>query len=326
MTAEWWRVFGRVNSTGHWGLLHQEVNPYGVIPGHVWTSSDADSLWPDCDGPRLAEATLEMNEWQTFQKLMAANWTKVLAGEFGETLLMRQYISPGGVVNLGKGAESPNVLDFTTDLAGFNEAQVERTRRSMASAFGLAVDEFQQAAAESGAALQLRYWNRDQMAMQLRPILVDHLKSQWDVDYRVLHVELGRAGAGPVKGVPRLPPGPVIRMARREDGLAYVAAAEGGPEFCVDVNEMEYPETSAERQARVDWEIKMGFTTVGAEMRRRNPDLTEEEADEVVKRNLATSAGLANPARVRLDLLLGSGQDPAADAEPGGEPGAVEVP
>lgn len=307
-----WIVFEQDGDKWQWRSGGE--NPYRCIPGELGGAKDsAFALWGESEGLRLANLTIDVNAWETYERLLAAGYLKTLALESaqGETFPSGQYLRHGGVLQLGSGAQSPQVLDFSSDLAAFKDAQIHGPRAAAAVSLGLAADEFRQGSpAESGAALQMRYWARDRLAMQRRPRLARHIQALYRLGWWVLFVEMARPGMLPVYGLKTL-----SKFAPPFDGEGPAWAGRD-LRFLVNPRDLRYPETQAEASARLKEDLELGLTSVVEEMMRRDPDLSKEAALERVKQNKALNKELSNQAVVRLDAIVGARRGSPVQAPP----------
>lgn len=322
-----WIVFEQDDKKWTWKSGGE--NPYRCVPGELGGANDsAFSLWGDCEGLRLANMTIDVNAWETYERLLAAGYLKTLsiAGD-NDPVPSGQYLRHNGAM-LRKADSTLEVLDLTTDLTAFKDAQIHAPRSAAAVSLGLAADEFRQGnPAESGAALQMRYWSRDRFAMQRRPRLARHIQALYRLGWWVLFVEMARPGAPKVYGLDSL-----SSFAPPFDGDGPAWAGKDLV-FLVNPRDLRYPETQAEASARLKEDLELGLTSVVEEMMRRDPDLSKEAALERVKQNKALNKELSNQAVVRLDAIVGARRAPpppppppakGEEQEPG-DPGEAET-
>lgn len=308
-TRETWTVYRQQSSTRWFVVGKPNKNPYSCIPGCLGGATDSPfSLWGDADGLRLANQTVDVNAWETYKRLLAAGFLKtIMVGSTEDkSFPSGQYLRHGGV--LQHGTESvTEVADFTVDLNAFDAAQIQTPRASAAVAMGLAADEFRQGnAAESGTALQMRYWARDRQALKRRPRLAAHIQELYRVGWWVLFVEMARPELAPVYGLKQLSP-----YAPPFDGEG---PAWSGKDLRLLVNprDLRYPETQTEAAARITQDLELGLSTAVEEMMRRDPDLTFEAAEERVRNNKVITNRLSNPGRLSLEAIMGKRGAPEA--------------
>ena len=327
---QWTKV---VNSDGDkWAVVDSGENIFKCIPGVFYRRNpNKTDLWGESDGLRLANKTVAINAWSTYQQLLASGWLKTLVGGTDEEFPSGQYTRHGAVLKTGGAGTAGGfqLMDFTTDLNQFMQAMIETPRNQVAISVDLSATEFSanNTTAESGTALGFRYWARDRQARKFRKPLKSAIKEAYAMAWWVLYVELARgheAGSelGPIQGVTtlpggkqQLPPGgpPFGGLEVMPNGSKY--------KFVCDPAEMTYPTTEAERQQKLLFDLDHGYTTDIEELMRENPDLTAEQAMERIKGNKSIQSQLSNAARIRVQQMLGDRGNKitsaAADATPG---------
>lgn len=296
-----WELWAKESSNSKWDPVESGDNPYGTVPGVLYRASkDTSSLWPDCDGDRLADCTIDINAWNTYERLLAAGYVKVLITSGDSNFPDGQNVRHAGLVTGGKDINAITVADLTVDIAGYHKAKVTTPVQEMSVAFNLAADEFQQHAAESGAALAMRYRDRDKQAEEIQPLINESLEEQWELDRHVTYVELGRlnqltATVIPIRGITKVPLGETPET----------QGDDNAPVFDVKATRVSYPETPQERIVRITFEVATGITTIPKEVQKVYPEMTEDEAEDFVRENKITTANLAQITRLSGDLLAG---------------------
>lgn len=271
------------------GEMNPMPNPYSIIPGVVFRA-DPLCVWSANHGPMLLEATTEVNVAQTLATYNAPGQVKSLAGAFAD-MQAGQRLRHAGMIDTGA-APNVQVLDFTADVEGFRRAFIEAERRMVAVTLGLPADEFESTTVPpSGESLKLRYLARTQMAERLRADMVPMLQELYVVTQTVLAVEVERKTELDDGAEVTLPP--VIGFPDRaslppyDDGKGFDQTYTLG----VDVDDLMFPETQAERQARIDYDISKGFTTAARELSRENSDIADAAAE--IAKNLAETARMS---------------------------------
>lgn len=308
---EGWIKLGEF-SDGRWENLGSDGNVFLTVPGIFYRGLPSKrQLWGEAWGGRLAERTIEVNAWLTYQKLLAAGYLKTLAGDFKEgDFPSGQYTRHGAVLKTGSAGEM-QLLDYTTDLAAFNAAQVQDPMVRSYVSVGLAAESFRQGnVAESGAALRMRNHNRDRGAVKRRPFLKACAEDLFRMAWWVLYVELTRKNPDgtalpPIDGLLTLPNGQQV-LPPYAPPVQGVDPVPKGREyrFVVNPREISYPEAEADRQAKLLFDIGRGYTNDVEEMMRLDPDLTAEQALDKVKSNKGITATLANGAKLRMEQIL----------------------
>ena len=287
-------------------------NPYGRIPGRFYRREPClTRLWADAYGSMLADVTIEANAAETLINYQARTQIKVLGGEF-EAFPSGQVLAQARAINYGKG-ENFNVLDFQTDLVGLDEVTVNRKRRRALVSCGLPGDELDGGggANESGAARRARYEDRDRLAKARRRLLVAGLQEQYWLDLMVLHYAL-REGGPPIEGigatVADLAPYATLDE-KREDGTLVASApiplAEQPYRFVVNPRERQYRLTQDETEKEALFALEHGLKT-DADLYREliDPDATEEEAANIVRRNKQINATQRNQPAMALGAMF----------------------
>lgn len=333
---QWTKV---VNTDGDkWAVVDSGENIFKCIPGVFYRRNPSKSdLWGESDGLRLANKTVAINAWATYQQLLASGWLKTLVGGTDEEFPSGQYTRHGAVLKTGGAGTAGGfqLMDFTTDLNAFVQAMIETPRNQVAISVDLSSTEFSanNTTAESGTALGFRYWARDRQARKFRKPLKSAIEEAYAMAWWVLYVELARGHAtgselGPIHGITtlpggkqQLPPGgpPFGGLEVMPNGSRY--------KFVCDPAEMTYPTTEAERQQKLLFDLDHGYTTDVEELVRENPDLTAEQALERIKGNKSIQSQLSNAARIRVQQMLGDrGNKITAAAADAQEPPESEAP
>lgn len=297
---KWWQYVederGGFNAVG--GNIAGNDNPYKTIPGIRASDSDElECMWPYADGSRWAEATVRTAAWETYKDHLGASQVKSLIGEFDDTFPAGQVVRQAGAVALGK-TQNVQMIDWQTNLKEFDDAMIQTRKARQAGAAHLPMDEFAQTIVpESGTARRLRNADRDADVVRRQGPLKRALEEMYALAWWMAYVEMGRAGAPPIRGLTALPPGapPFAGFDPVPNGRAFTAT--------VDPEDINYAETETERQQRLTFNVAQGYQDRVEEMRRINPNLSEDEADALIIARLAKEAVLQNKAAVRMAAM-----------------------
>jgi len=294
-TISYWK---RRQGDTRWTLEKVEENQYRVVPGG-FIQMDRDTLWSGHYGMPLCEATVQANVAQSIATLNSNGQIKMLGGVFAD-MQKRQRLVHGGILDHG-GAGSAGVTmhDFQTDVAGFRASFIEAERRMAAIMLGLPADEFESTTVPpSGESLKLRYMGRQHRAQARRPALKAAMLDWLSTGLAVLSVEAQRTDEDPIVGfedASKIPP--------FKDNVAWPLQPF---RFRCDVTDLAYPETQAERQARLDFDTAHGMTTWDHAYAQENPDAVDPAVER--QRNMAANAAGAAMAARRVSPIAALAQ------------------
>lgn len=282
-----------LGSQGRWEVASETANPYRCIPFVLFPAAPSSSdVWLPALGEMLSDVTIEVNCWETFLSYVGAGQVKFLGGEF-KGFPPGQVLRHAGALDFGN-AENVNVMDMQTDVARLRDVYVNQPRRQAATAVGLQPDAFEVSGSpESGEARKMRNWDRDRQAVFRRAALKQALVELFWMQQHVLAHQLARTQDE--DGAP-IPPIAGISATVPYDPATYDTK---GLSLRIDVNEITYPELAAERAQAEDRDLALGITNPVEIYRRKNPDVSNEEARQQVLANKAITAALSDPSAMR---------------------------
>jgi hypothetical protein len=267
-----------------WTLDDRKENVYRAVPG-AGIHYDVGYLWSSHHGRELAESTIQANVAQSLANLNMPTQGKMLAGVF-DRMAKHQKFRNAGFLDTGMaGGGNQQLLDYQTDVEGFRKAFIDAERRMAAVLLGLPPDEFENTTIPpSGESVRLRYLGQQFQAETRRPALKAACEQLVWSALQIAFVEVERkAGPGedplpPLAGFPTIASLPPV--------IADTAPEDQPFRIRIDVQNLRWPETQAEREARINFETARGYTTDAHEYALLNPDAVNA-AEEVTKNKQA---------------------------------------
>ena len=310
-----------------------EENTWHVVPGAFVRYSD-NCLWGPTFGDAFSQSTIQANVSQSLLTLAGNHQGKVLMGVFDKMPAHTALKPHMGTLPLGSaGTENVSLQDMSTNTPQFATSYITNEPRMCCTTLGLQPDEFEVSLAPpSGESLRLRYFGRQETAKKRRPALIEALKETILTSIPLLVTAVQQTGQPVGQESGERPDGddvlthPPVRGFK--DASSLPPYDESVPLFLqpfnvrVDVGDVQYPETQAERVARLTFETQRGFTTWPDEFQRHNPDTMNPAAD--LMKNIQVNVGverLTQRARGVSQPFTPGGvppgnQQPAADASP----------
>lgn len=275
ITSEWVEEQVRLHN-GNWMTTERKPNRYGRVLGEVFRL-DPHSRWSANYGLMLLQSTLEANAAQSLATLNAAGQIKMISGVF-EGMAKGMRGRHGALLDTPATGTGADILDLTTDGEAFRRAYIEAERRMCAIALGLPADEFESTTVPpSGESLKLRYFGLSLFCQRVREAILPGLTSLYWQSLHVLRTELTvppyvEPGEQPeeqyqITGFPN--------EAAMPTHTPNVGVLDQPVMLMIDVSEATIPETQAERQARIDFDIKHGLTTDAKIAKQENPDIED---------------------------------------------------
>lgn len=298
---------------GKWTTTSSKPNKYGRVLGEVFRL-DPHSRWSANYGMMLLQSTLEANAAQSLATLNAAGQIKMISGVF-EGMAKGMRGRHGALLDTPATGSGADILDLTTDGEAFRRAYIECERRMCAIALSLPADEFESTTVPpSGESLKLRYHGLNLFCQRVREAILPGLVSLYWQSLHVLRTDLTMPAE---EGEERYPITGFPSEASLPTHTPMVGVLDQPVMLTIDVSEASVPETQAERQARIDFDIKHGWTNDADIAQRENPDIEDGMAFVDANKKKQAKIDKANAPRVPVVSMLQNRQAPPFAAKKG---------